>query len=75
MCVCVLLMMMHPLRREEMDSLQKQMEEHTVTVHESMTSWANTEEELSNLGVHDNGPVAVTKEERDSDTEQEASLS
>lgn len=29
--------------REEMDSLQKQMEEHTVTVHESMSSWTNTD--------------------------------
>lgn len=29
--------------REEMDSLQKQMEEHTVTVHESMSSWTNSE--------------------------------
>uniref|UniRef100_A0AAY4BYM9 Golgin subfamily A member 3 n=1 Tax=Denticeps clupeoides TaxID=299321 RepID=A0AAY4BYM9_9TELE len=29
--------------KQEMDSLQKQMEEHTVTVHESMTSWANSE--------------------------------
>lgn len=27
-----------------MDSLQRQMEEHTVTVHESMSSWTNTEE-------------------------------
>lgn len=26
-----------------MDSLQRQMEEHTVTVHESMSSWTNTE--------------------------------
>lgn len=34
-----------------MDSLQKQMEEHTVTVHESMTSWTNAEEELARLGV------------------------
>ncbi|KAM8887201.1 golgin subfamily A member 3 isoform 2-T4 [Spinachia spinachia] len=30
--------------KEEMDSLQKQMEEHTVTVHESMSSWTNAEE-------------------------------
>uniref|UniRef100_A0A3Q1C9W0 Golgin A3 n=1 Tax=Amphiprion ocellaris TaxID=80972 RepID=A0A3Q1C9W0_AMPOC len=33
--------------KEEMDSLQKQMEEHTVTVHESMSSWTNTEEGLA----------------------------
>uniref|UniRef100_A0A674BN63 Golgin A3 n=1 Tax=Salmo trutta TaxID=8032 RepID=A0A674BN63_SALTR len=37
--------------KHEMDSLQKQMEEHTVTVHESMTSWTNAEEELARLGV------------------------
>ncbi|KAL2092209.1 hypothetical protein ACEWY4_012007 [Coilia grayii] len=61
--------------KEEMDSLQKQMEEHTVTVHESMTSWANAEEELSRLGVHDNGPIAVAKEEASGDAEMEASLS
>uniref|UniRef100_A0A674BQF1 Golgin A3 n=1 Tax=Salmo trutta TaxID=8032 RepID=A0A674BQF1_SALTR len=36
--------------KHEMDSLQKQMEEHTVTVHESMTSWTNAEEELARLG-------------------------
>ncbi|KAK2902452.1 hypothetical protein Q8A73_012198 [Channa argus] len=29
--------------KEEMDSLQRQMEEHTVTVHESMSSWTNAE--------------------------------
>lgn len=40
--------------REEMDSLQKQMEEHTVTVHESMSSWTNTEEELAQLGLQNN---------------------
>uniref|UniRef100_A0A674EZX9 Golgin A3 n=1 Tax=Salmo trutta TaxID=8032 RepID=A0A674EZX9_SALTR len=37
--------------KHEMDNLQKQMEEHTVTVHESMTSWTNAEEELTRLGV------------------------
>ncbi|KAL0979224.1 hypothetical protein UPYG_G00182350 [Umbra pygmaea] len=37
--------------KHEMDSLQKQMEEHTVTVHESMTSWTNAEEVLAELGV------------------------
>ncbi|XP_062399061.1 golgin subfamily A member 3 isoform X2 [Sardina pilchardus] len=62
--------------KEEMDSLQKQMEEHTVTVHESMTSLASTEEELSRLGVYDNGPVTVIEEEEGvCDTEQKASLS
>ncbi|XP_052411887.1 golgin subfamily A member 3 isoform X1 [Carassius gibelio] len=36
--------------KQEMDSLQKQMEEHTVTV----TSLASAEEELQKLGLHDN---------------------
>ncbi|XP_044052579.1 golgin subfamily A member 3 isoform X2 [Siniperca chuatsi] len=40
--------------KEEMDSLQRQMEEHTVTVHESMSSWTNTEEELAQLGLQNN---------------------
>lgn len=37
--------------REEMDSLQRQMEEHTVTVHESMSSWQNPEEDLAQHGL------------------------
>ncbi|XP_041643511.1 golgin subfamily A member 3 isoform X2 [Cheilinus undulatus] len=40
--------------KEEMDSLQRQMEEHTVTVHESMSSWTNTEEGLAQLGIENN---------------------
>uniref|UniRef100_A0A3Q4G2C7 Golgin A3 n=1 Tax=Neolamprologus brichardi TaxID=32507 RepID=A0A3Q4G2C7_NEOBR len=40
--------------KEEMDSLQRQMEEHTVTVHESMSSWTNTEEELDQLRLQNN---------------------
>ncbi|XP_077377343.1 golgin subfamily A member 3 isoform X2 [Festucalex cinctus] len=40
--------------KEEMDSLQKQMEEHTVTVHESMSSWPNAEEGLAQLGLQNN---------------------
>ncbi|XP_027888917.1 golgin subfamily A member 3 isoform X1 [Xiphophorus couchianus] len=40
--------------KEEMDSLQKQMEEHTVTVNESMNSWTNAEEELAQLGFDNN---------------------
>uniref|UniRef100_A0A8D3EFZ1 Golgin A3 n=1 Tax=Scophthalmus maximus TaxID=52904 RepID=A0A8D3EFZ1_SCOMX len=34
--------------KEEMDSLQRQMEEHTVTVHESVSSWTNAELGLQN---------------------------
>ncbi|KAG9487546.1 hypothetical protein GDO78_007411 [Eleutherodactylus coqui] len=37
--------------KQEMDSLQKQMEEHTITVHESMTSW--TEGQLQDLTLPD----------------------
>lgn len=32
-----------------MDSLQRQMEEHTVTVHESMSSWTQIEGQLTDL--------------------------
>ncbi|XP_064424097.1 golgin subfamily A member 3 isoform X2 [Latimeria chalumnae] len=35
--------------RHEMDSLQRQMEEHTVTVHESMSSWTQIEGQLMGL--------------------------
>lgn len=37
-----------------MDSLQRQMEEHTVTVHESMSSWPNAEEDLAQIGLPNN---------------------
>uniref|UniRef100_A0A8C4TKD5 Golgin A3 n=1 Tax=Erpetoichthys calabaricus TaxID=27687 RepID=A0A8C4TKD5_ERPCA len=33
--------------KQEMDSLQKQMEEHTVTVHQSICTWNSTEGELT----------------------------
>lgn len=46
--------------REEMDSLQRQMEEHTVTVHESMSSWTNTEEELAQLEMENNTSKSST---------------
>ncbi|XP_070618796.1 golgin subfamily A member 3 isoform X2 [Erythrolamprus reginae] len=35
--------------RQEMDSLQRQMEEHTVTVHESMSSWPQIEGQTTDL--------------------------
>ncbi|XP_043095567.1 golgin subfamily A member 3 isoform X1 [Puntigrus tetrazona] len=48
--------------KQEMDSLQKQMEEHTVTV----TSLASAEEELQKLGLHDGGSNgSPDKEESD----------
>ncbi|KAJ8263432.1 hypothetical protein COCON_G00158890, partial [Conger conger] len=61
--------------KQEMDCLQKQMEEHTVTVHESMTSWTNAEEELIRLGVHDNGSDPPITAEMNSDAKEEAELS
>ncbi|KAB5528231.1 hypothetical protein PHYPO_G00137950 [Pangasianodon hypophthalmus] len=45
--------------KEEMDSLQKQMEEHTVTV----ATWVTAEEELQRLGIHDNGSSSNKEEE------------
>ncbi|XP_039188320.1 golgin subfamily A member 3 isoform X1 [Crotalus tigris] len=38
--------------RQEMDSLQRQMEEHTVTVHESMSSWTQIEGQLTDLSTN-----------------------
>ncbi|XP_015279274.1 PREDICTED: golgin subfamily A member 3 [Gekko japonicus] len=37
--------------KQEMDSLQRQMEEHTITVHESMSSWTQIEEQLTDLST------------------------
>ncbi|KAM6930566.1 golgin subfamily A member 3 [Xenentodon cancila] len=47
--------------KEEMDSLQKQMEEHTITVHESMSTWTNAAEGLSQLGLDNisNSPTVI----------------
>ncbi|XP_033828705.1 golgin subfamily A member 3 isoform X1 [Periophthalmus magnuspinnatus] len=41
--------------KEEMDSLQRQMEEHTVTVHESINSWPNNEDGQPQLAIQKNG--------------------
>ncbi|KAM4808117.1 golgin subfamily A member 3 [Rhinophrynus dorsalis] len=43
--------------KHEMDSLQRQMEEHTINVHESMTSWNQIEGQLQDLS--EPGPQAV----------------
>ncbi|KAJ8286000.1 hypothetical protein GJAV_G00033360 [Gymnothorax javanicus] len=61
--------------KQEMDSLQKQMEEHTVTVHESMTSWTNAEEELIRLGVHQDESTPPLPAETNNGGEKEAGLS
>ncbi|XP_046697702.1 golgin subfamily A member 3 isoform X2 [Silurus meridionalis] len=45
--------------KEEMDSLQKQMEEHTVTV----ATWVTAEEELQRLGFHEKGSSPNEDEE------------
>lgn len=40
---------LNTFKRQEMDSLQRQMEEHTITVHESMSSWTQIEGQLMDL--------------------------
>lgn len=42
-----------------MDSLQRQMEEHTITVHESMSSWTQIEEQL--MDFTSTGPAAASE--------------
>lgn len=44
-----------------MDSLQRQMEEHTVTVHESMSSWTQIEGQWTDLTT--NLPVTLLANE------------
>lgn len=46
--------------RQEMDCLQRQMEEHTVTVHQSMSSWTQIEGQLMELAV--DGPIAAAEQ-------------
>lgn len=46
--------------KQEMDSLQRQMEEHTITVHESMSSWTQMEGHLMDLSV--TCPPAASRE-------------
>ncbi|KAM7018276.1 golgin subfamily A member 3 isoform 1-T1 [Tautogolabrus adspersus] len=64
--------------KEEMDSLQRQMEEHTVTVHESMSSWTDSEEGLAQLGIENNvtkssTPLNNTVVENNNEAEQQQS--
>nr|XP_033810642.1 golgin subfamily A member 3 isoform X1 [Geotrypetes seraphini]XP_033810643.1 golgin subfamily A member 3 isoform X1 [Geotrypetes seraphini]XP_033810644.1 golgin subfamily A member 3 isoform X1 [Geotrypetes seraphini] len=49
--------------KQEMDSLQRQMEEHTVTVHESMSSWTQMEGQLMELTAVDLGSLAGSPKE------------
>ncbi|XP_051806287.1 golgin subfamily A member 3 isoform X2 [Acanthochromis polyacanthus] len=59
--------------KEEMDSLQKQMEEHTVTVHESMSSWTNTEEGLALQNNISKSSTALNNMENNNEVEQQQS--
>lgn len=64
--------------KEEMDSLQKQMEEHTVTVHESMNSLPSSEEGLAQLGLQNSiskssTPLNNMVAENNNDAEQQQS--
>uniref|UniRef100_A0AAQ5Z5I7 Golgin A3 n=1 Tax=Amphiprion ocellaris TaxID=80972 RepID=A0AAQ5Z5I7_AMPOC len=59
--------------KEEMDSLQKQMEEHTVTVHESMSSWTNTEEGLALQNNISKSSAALNNMENNNEVEQQQS--
>uniref|UniRef100_A0A8C9WHR5 Golgin A3 n=1 Tax=Scleropages formosus TaxID=113540 RepID=A0A8C9WHR5_SCLFO len=56
--------------KQEMDSLQKQMEEHTVTVHQTMSSWSNTEEGLIRLAVHDSALPTCSDENAGSEQQR-----
>uniref|UniRef100_A0ABM5F2X5 Golgin subfamily A member 3 isoform X1 n=1 Tax=Pogona vitticeps TaxID=103695 RepID=A0ABM5F2X5_9SAUR len=68
--------------KEEMDSLQRQMEEHTVTVHESMSSWTQIEGQLTDLSFNfppivsgnQNLPARDLPEANQSAVEKEASV-
>ncbi|XP_058230645.1 golgin subfamily A member 3 isoform X1 [Hemibagrus wyckioides] len=53
--------------KEEMDSLQKQMEEHTVTV----ATFVSAEEELQKLGIHNDG--GLSNQDKEAEPEETAS--
>lgn len=63
-----------------MDSLQRQMEEHTITVHESMSSWTQIEGRLMDLtstsptsaSDQQETPTADEKKENSSVSDKEA---
>ncbi|XP_062944077.1 golgin subfamily A member 3 isoform X4 [Cynocephalus volans] len=42
--------------KQEMDSLQRQMEEHTITVHESLSSWTQVEGHLTEPAIASPAP-------------------
>ncbi|XP_064128046.1 golgin subfamily A member 3 isoform X3 [Loxodonta africana] len=55
--------------KQEMDSLQRQMEEHTITVHESLSSWTQVEGRLGDLTSPSPAPAGDDTNPRD-DTEK-----
>ncbi|XP_008334804.1 golgin subfamily A member 3 isoform X3 [Cynoglossus semilaevis] len=57
--------------KEEMDSLQRQMEEHTITVHQSVSSLTNTELELQNSVTKSSIPLKNAGLEDEEEEEQE----
>ncbi|XP_078083298.1 golgin subfamily A member 3 isoform X1 [Mustelus asterias] len=55
--------------RQEMDSLQRQMEEHTVTVHQSMSSWTQMEGQLMELTADGATPAAAELSSNSTETD------
>lgn len=49
--------------RFEMETLQQQMEEHTVAVHESVSSWTELEGQLKDLSTADGSTPALVEEQ------------
>lgn len=54
-----------------MDSLQRQMEEHTITVHESMSSWTQIEGQLMDLTSPSPATASDQKENPTADEEKQ----
>lgn len=54
-----------------MDSLQRQMEEHTITVHESMSSWTQIEGQLMDLTSASPAPASDQKENPTADEKKQ----
>ncbi|GCC28726.1 hypothetical protein chiPu_0007160 [Chiloscyllium punctatum] len=59
--------------RQEMDSLQRQMEEHTVTVHQSMSSWTQMEGQLLELTADGAGPATTEVSSNSTETDLNSS--
>ncbi|XP_043571374.1 golgin subfamily A member 3 isoform X2 [Chiloscyllium plagiosum] len=59
--------------RQEMDSLQRQMEEHTVTVHQSMSSWTQMEGQLLELTADGTAPATTEVSSNSTETDLNSS--